>query len=155
MPVGPPFYDQVSRPLFIVLILAMGIGPLLAWRRTSTRALRRNLAIPALAAAVCAAVLPVVGIRDIWANIAFAVCSFTICAILYEIWRGVRVRHLHGEPYPLALYMLFERYRQRYGGLLVLLGLVVVGLGVICSAFFPGQEGCWVEPGHEKNISGY
>src|SRR5260370_26443668 len=139
MPVGPPFYDQVSRPLFIVLILAMGIGPLLAWRRTSTRALRRNLAIPALAAAVCAAVLPVVGIRDIWANIAFAVCSFTICAILYEIWRGVRVRHLHGEPYPLALYMLFERYRQRYGGYLVqLVPVTLSGCGV-CSHLFPVQ----------------
>src|SRR5260370_17576226 len=76
MTVGPPFYDQVSRPLFIVLILAMGIGPLLAWRRTSTRALRRNLAIPAFPAAVCAALLPVVGIRDIWSSIAFPVCSF-------------------------------------------------------------------------------
>src|SRR5258708_23579082 len=104
----------------------MGIGRVVAWRRTSTRALRRNLAIPALAAAVCAAVLPVVGIRDIWANIAFAVCSFTICAILYEIWRGVRVRHLHGEPYPFALYMLFERYRQRYGGFPVYLARVVL-----------------------------
>ena len=155
MTVGPPFYDQVSRPLFIVLILAMGIGPLLAWRRTSTRALRRNLAIPALAAAVCAAVLPVVGIRDIWANIAFAVCSFTICAILYEIWRGVRVRHLHGEPYPLALYMLFERYRQRYGGYLVHLGLVMLALGVIGSHFFQVQQDAVLKPGQEINIAGY
>ena len=155
MTVGPPFYDQVSRPLFIVLILAMGIGPLLAWRRTSTRALRRNLTIPALAAAVCAAVLPVVGIRDIWANVAFAVCSFTICAILYEIWRGVRVRHLHGEPYPFALYMLFQRYRQRYGGYLVHLGLVMLALGVIGSHFFQVQQDAVLKPGQEINIAGY
>ncbi|MGZ3629317.1 MAG: heme lyase CcmF/NrfE family subunit, partial [Ktedonobacteraceae bacterium] len=114
--VGPPFYNQVDGPIFIALILVMGIGPLLAWRRTSTRALRRNLGIPALAAAICAAVLPLLGIRDVWANIAFAVCSFTACAMLYEMWRGVRVRHHHGESYPVALYMLFERYRQRYGG---------------------------------------
>ncbi|HET7637445.1 MAG TPA: cytochrome c-type biogenesis CcmF C-terminal domain-containing protein, partial [Ktedonobacteraceae bacterium] len=138
--VGPPFYNQVNGPIFIVLILAMGIGPLLAWRRTSTRALRRNLGIPALAAAVCAAVLPLIGIRDIWANIAFAVCSFTAGAILYEIWRGVRVRHRHGEPYPIALFMLFERYRQRYGGYLVHLGLVMLAVGIIGSHFFQVQQ---------------
>src|SRR5205807_3019582 len=53
MTVGPPFYNSVNGPLFVALVLAMGVGPLLAWRRTSTRALWRNLGIPALAAAVC------------------------------------------------------------------------------------------------------
>lgn len=153
--VGPPFYDQVNGPLFIVLILAMGIGPLLAWRRTSTRALRRNLGIPALAAAACAAVLPLAGIRDVWANVAFAICSFTAGAILYEIWRGVHVRHRHGEPYPVALYMLFERYRQRYGGYLVHLGLVMLAVGVIGSQFFQVQQDASLTPGHEMNIAGY
>ena len=153
--VGPPFYDQVDGPLFIALILAMGIGPLLAWKRTSTRALRRNLGIPALAAAVCAAVLPLVGIRDIWANIAFAVCSFTAGAILYEFWRGARVRYRHGEPYPVALYMLFERYRQRYGGYLVHLGLVLLAVGVIGSNFFQVQQDAVLKPGQEVDISGY
>ncbi len=153
--VGPPFYDKVNGPIFIVLILAMGIGPLLAWRRTSTRALRRNLGIPALAAAVCAAVLPLAGIRDIWANIAFAVCSFTAGAILYEIWRGVRVRHRHGEPYLIALYMLFERYRQRYGGYLVHLGLVMLAVGVIGSHFFQVQQDAVLKPGQEITIADY
>src|SRR5207247_5682152 len=35
MTVGPPFYNSVAGPLLVVLILAMGVGPLLAWRRTS------------------------------------------------------------------------------------------------------------------------
>ncbi len=153
--VGPPFYNQVDGPIFIVLILAMGIGPLLAWRHTSTRALRRNLGIPALAAAICAAVLPLLGIRDIWANIAFAVCSFSAGAILYEMWRGVRVRHRHGEPYLFALYMLFERYRQRYGGYLVHLGLVMLAVGIIGSHFFQVQQDAVLKPGQKMDVAGY
>jgi cytochrome c-type biogenesis protein CcmF len=153
--VGPPFYNQVDGPLFIALIAAMGIGPLLAWGRTATRTLRRNLGIPALAAAGCAAVLPLAGIRDIWANVAFAACAFTAGAILYEIWRGVRVRHLHGEPYPVALFMLIDRYRQRYGGYLVHLGLVLLAVGVIGSHFFQVQQDAVLKPGQETDIAGY
>lgn len=155
MTVGPPFYERVNGPLFVVLILAMGVGPLLAWRRTSTSALWRNLSVPALAAALCAAVLPLLGIRDIAANIGFAVCSFTAGAILYELWRGMRVRHSHGEAYPVALYMLIQRYRQRYGGYVVHLGLVLLAVGVIGSHFFQIQQDAVLKPGQEMNVGGY
>ena len=155
MTVGPPFYDRVNGPLFLVLILAMGVGPLLAWRRTSLHALWRNLGVPVLAAAVCAAVLPLAGVRNIWVNIGFAVCSFTAGAILYEFWRGVRVRHRHGEPYPLALSTLIGRYRQRYGGYLVHLGLVLLAIGVIGSHFFQVQRDAVLKPGQAMQIAGY
>ncbi len=153
--VGPPFYEQVNGPILLVLILAMGIGPLLAWRRTSTRSLWRNLGVPALAAALCAAILPLAGIRDIWANVAFAVCAFTAGAILYEIWRGVRVRHRHGEVYPIALYMLINRYRQRYGGYIVHLGFVLLAVGVIGSHFFQSQQDAVLKPGQQISLAGY
>ena len=155
MTVGPPFYDSVNGPLFAVLILAMGVGPLLAWRRTSTSALWRNLSLPALAAAICAGILPLAGIRDIGANVGFAVCSFTAVAILYELWRGLRVRHRHGESYPVALYTLISRYRQRYGGYLVHLGLVLLAVGVIGSHFFQVQQDALLKPGQEIHIAGY
>ncbi len=153
--VGPPFYEQVNGPILLVLILAMGIGPLLAWRRTSTRALWRNLSLPALVAALCAAVLPLVGVRDVGANVAFAVCAFTAGAILYEVWRGVRVRHKHGEAYPMALFMLVNRYRQRYGGYIVHLGFVLLAVGVIGSNFFQSQKDAVLKSGQSVSVSGY
>ncbi len=155
MTVGPPFYNQVNGPILIVLIVAMGVGPLLAWRRTSRRALWRNLAVPAVAAAACAIILPTVGIYDIWANIGFAVCSFTAGAIVYEFWRGMRVRHSHGEPYLLAFNMLIARYRRRYGGYLVHLGLVLLAIGVIGSHFFQVERDAVLKPGQQLNIAGY
>ncbi len=155
MTVGPPFYNAVNGPLFVLLLVAMGVGPLLAWRRTSTHVLWRNLGIPALAAAVCAAILPLLGVRDVWANIGFAVCSFTTIAILYELWRGMRVRHSHGEAYPAALFMLINRYRQRYGGYIVHLGLVMLAVGAIGSHFFQVQKDSVLKPGQEMNVAGY
>jgi len=153
--VGPPFYNQVISPLLAVLILAMGIGPLLAWRRTSTRALWKNLCVPAIGAALCALILPLVGVTDVLANIGFAICAFTAGAILYELWRGVRVRHKHGENYLFALYMLFARYRQRYGGYLVHLGMVALVVGIIGSHFFQQQQDSVLKSGQEMSIAGY
>lgn len=155
MTVGPSFYKAVNGPLFIVLLLAMGVGPLLAWRRTSSAALWRNLSVPVVLAALSAIVLPLFGITDVGANIGFSICTFTAAAILYELWRGARVRHGHGEPYIVAVYMLFNRYRQRYGGYLVHLGLVMLAVGVIGSQFFQLQKDAVLKAGQEVNVAGY
>ena len=154
MSVGPPFYDNVNGPLFALLIVTMGVGPLLAWRRTSTRALWRNLSVPVVLAAVCAVILPLAGVTNVLANIGFSVCVFTAGTIFYEIWRGARVRHGHGEPYILAVYMLFNRYRQRYGGYVVHLGLVLLAVGVIGSQFFQQQKDVTLKAGQETQIAG-
>ena len=154
MTVGPPFYENVNGPLFVLLLLAMGIGPLLAWRRTSLRSLWRNLCVPVVLAAVCAGILPLLGITNVVANIGFSVCAFTATAILYELWRGMLVRHAHGEPYPIALYMLFNRYRQRYGGYIVHLGLALLAVGVIGSHFFQTQKDVVLTSGQETTMAG-
>src|SRR6202022_1791584 len=117
-------------------------------------ALCRNLSVPAVIAAICALILPLAGVTDVVANVGFAICAFTAGAICYELWRGGRVRHSHGEPYWLALYMLFNRYRQRYGGYLVHLGLVFLTVGVIGSHFFQVQQDATLKPGQEMNIAG-
>jgi Cytochrome c biogenesis factor len=153
--VNAPFYNAVNGPLLIVLVLAMGIGPLLAWRRTSLQALWRNLCLPVILAALCAAILPFVGVTNIAANVGFSICTFTAGAILYELWRGVRVRHSHGEPLPLALLMLFLRYRRRYGGYIVHLGMVLLTVGIIGSNYFQQQNDATLKSGQEMSIAGY
>jgi cytochrome c-type biogenesis protein CcmF len=83
------------------------------------------------------------------------VCIFTAGTIFYELWRGARVRHRHGEPYVLALSMLFRRYRHRYGGYVVHLGLVLLAIGVIGSHFFQVEHDAVVKPGQEINVNAY
>ncbi|HEY0757111.1 MAG TPA: heme lyase CcmF/NrfE family subunit [Ktedonobacteraceae bacterium] len=153
--VGSTFYNQVDGPIFAVLLLTMGIGPLLAWRHMTTNALWRNLLPPVIVAAACALILPLVGIRDLIANIGFTVCAFTASSILYELWRGVRVRHSHGEPYPLALIMLIQRYRRRYGGYIVHLGLILLAAGMLGSHVFQQEHDTTLKPGQTVTIGAY
>src|SRR6202521_2437844 len=61
--VGPPFFNRVNVPVALLLLLLTGVGPLLAWRKTSFESLKRNFLWPALGAIVVGAVLIAVGIR--------------------------------------------------------------------------------------------
>ena len=56
--VGPPWFNRLTTPLAIVLVLLSGIGPVLAWRRMTPSSLRRILLAPLLftaAVLACAA----------------------------------------------------------------------------------------------------
>src|SRR3990172_4238253 len=40
--VGPPFYQKATGPQFLVLLILMGIGPLVAWRKASAQIKREG-----------------------------------------------------------------------------------------------------------------
>ena len=44
--VGPPFFNKVNGPLALGLVFLMGVGPLIAWRRTSPQTLMRTFLAP-------------------------------------------------------------------------------------------------------------
>ena len=46
--VAEPFYNQVNGPLLLALVLLMGIGPLLPWRRATWASVRSALVVPAM-----------------------------------------------------------------------------------------------------------
>ena len=52
--VGPPFFNKVNVPIAMVLLVFTGIGPLLAWRKTSLESLKKNFLIPTILAVLTA-----------------------------------------------------------------------------------------------------
>jgi cytochrome c-type biogenesis protein CcmF len=155
MTVGESFYNVTDGLLFLALILVMGIGPLLAWRRASWQSILRNFRWPALIAALCALVLPLAGVTSIIANVGFSVCVFSAATIAYEFYRGTLVRHRHGESYPRAAHMLVSRHRQRYGGYLVHLGLILLAVGIIGSHAFQSERDISLSAGQTASFEGF
>src|SRR5205823_4566772 len=62
--VGPPYFKQVAGPLLGALLLLMGIGPLMPWRRASREHLLHNFLMPVAGTVAGLAILLVFGIRD-------------------------------------------------------------------------------------------
>ena len=95
--VGEPFFNRVNGPILLVIVLLMGVGPLLPWRRASARTALRLLRYPLGAAVVVAAALAVAGVRQPVALLALAVVALGVTGILHELLRGTLSRHRRGE----------------------------------------------------------
>ena len=154
--VARPFYDQVNGPLMLALVLLMGVGPLLPWRRANLRSLRRALLLPGAVGLATAAVLLIVGIRQPYAVVGFGLCALVTTSILIEWTRGTLARRRSvGDNPAVGFIRLIIANRPRYGGYVVHLAVVMVALGVVGQSFYGVQRDVVMFPGDEVTVGDY
>ncbi len=145
-----PFYNRVAVPIGLFLIFLTGVGPLLAWRSTSLRSIRRNFVLPCIAILATAVVLMAAGVRpwkdddatgSIYALVCFALSAGVITAIGAEFLRGAGVvRAQTGKNLLSSGILLTRRNTRRYGGYIIHFGIVVMFIGLAGSAFNQSKE---------------
>src|SRR5579862_7666726 len=134
--VGPPFFNKVEVPIALFLLLLTGVGPLLAWRKTSTDALKRNFLWPVVAGLVAGVIAFALGWRDIYPLMCLILCVFVALTIFAEFYRGARViSQRDGGNLLAAAGELTMRNTRRYGGYIVHFAMVMIFIGVAGSAF--------------------
>jgi cytochrome c-type biogenesis protein CcmF len=136
--VGPPYYNFFLKAFGLPLLLLMGIGPLIAWRRASLRGLWRTFLWPLGIAVVGGAVLIALGAgSSIPGLVGYTFCLFVLASIGLEFTRGTRARHaLTGGSWAGAFAQLVGRNRRRYGGYVVHASIVLLAIGVIGSSAY-------------------
>ena len=145
--VGPPFFNKVMIPAGIALLLLTGVGPLLAWSKTSGQSLLRNFRWPAVGAVIVAIALMIGGIRPwedqsyLYSLVALSLCALVFITIVSEFYRGARVVHTQtGQNIFLSAVTLTRRNTRRYGGYIVHFGVVVIMIGFAGAAFYQNTE---------------
>ena len=153
--VGPPFFNKVNVPIALFLLLLTGVGPLLAWRKTSFDALRRNFAWPLAGGLLAGAIAFVFGFREIYALICLILSVFVTLTIFAEFFRGARVIAARDHTNILsAVGDLTMRNTRRYGGYVVHFGMVLVFIGIAGSAFNKDVQ-MDMAPGQSLSIGPY
>ena len=144
--VGAPFYNRVNIPVGLFLLFLTGIGPLLAWRSTSIRSIRKNFVLPGIAFFTMLAAL-LIFVDQPWKDgddkqatifslMAFSLAACVITAISAEFLRGVNVlRTQTGKNLAASTLLLIRRNTRRYGGYVVHFGIVVMFIGIAGGAF--------------------
>ncbi len=134
--VGAPFFNKVNIPLGLLLLFLTGVGPLLAWRKTSAESLRRNFLWPTIIGVIGGLFAFTFGVRDFYAFICLLLCTFVAATLGLEYYRGAKVIRIRsGMNWLSSAVELTLRNTRRYGGYIVHFGMVMIFVGLAGQAF--------------------
>src|SRR5208282_2888051 len=153
--VGAPFFNKVNIPIGLLLLFLTGVGPLLAWRKTSVESLKRNFTWPLIIGVIGGTVIFALGYRETYSLICFSLCFFVTATIVMEFYRGAKViRVRSGASYLTSAIELTSRNTRRYGGYIVHMGMVLIFIGLAGVAFNRDVQKD-MQPGSTMQIGSY
>jgi cytochrome c-type biogenesis protein CcmF len=153
--VAAPFFNTWLTPVGLLLLFLTGVGPLMAWRKSTVANLVQQFLWPVATGAVVLAGVLLAGL-PIWASgLCFVLCGFVLASMAQEFIRGTLVRRqATGTDVLTAMVGLFARSRRRYGGYIVHVGMVLAFLGFAGGAY-ERNESASMLPGEHVSIEPY
>jgi cytochrome c-type biogenesis protein CcmF len=154
--VGPPYYNTVFMPVALGLILLMGIGPYIPWRKASLQNLKDLFVMPTLIAFMGLGLFFVVGIRSLYALAGLAVVCFVGGAIFLDFakiasfWaKRDQVNHVQG------FVSAYRKNPRRMAGIITHIGVLVMMVGIIFSTIYQQEQILIMKPGEEVKLNSY
>ena len=153
-----PFFNTIIAPMGYMVLLLMGIGTLIAWRKSSWEGLRRNFKNPLILATVGTVFLAwfLADRNLLWSvHTIFWLTIFVTSTIVLEIVKAVQAKSSQTKSnFIIVLFYVIARNPRRYGGLLIHFGVVLMFLG-FAGTFFKVERNMTLEPGVPQQIGEY
>ncbi len=130
--VGAAWYERITGPLFILLVLLMGFCPLAVWGGTALNRLRNRLLVLVPLSLLPPMIAWLSGIRDAYVLLTLLMTGLAVCVIFADYVGAVRAaqKRVKGN-FVKALWTPIREQHRRYGGLIVHLGIVLMSIGII------------------------
>ncbi len=155
--VGPPFFNQVNVPLFLALLFLMGVGPLIAWRRSSIKVLRKTFLKSFLTGSALTLLFLYLDPTRVLAAVSFGLSLFAIMTVESEFRRAVKNRRAlcDEESIPTAMVQVVRRKPRRYGGFLVHLGIAIMAVAITASSTYKIEKDISLVVGESVEVGRY
>ncbi|MEZ5570035.1 MAG: heme lyase CcmF/NrfE family subunit [Halioglobus sp.] len=147
--VGPPYFNAVFVPLMALLAPLMGFGPVSRWKRDKTSRWRAELALPAVAALLCAITLPLLSAPyNVWVALAVLLAAWLVLGLVRDVWLRLR----SGSHLAAGLRRLTPSY---LGMVLAHLGFAACIVGVVATSQYSLEHDLKMQPGDARTVAGY
>ncbi|MEO5378448.1 MAG: heme lyase CcmF/NrfE family subunit [Magnetococcus sp. DMHC-6] len=154
--VGAPYYNKVFVPIMLGLLLLMGVGPIIPWRRMMAGIWRRFFLLPIIFAGAALGLGVTLGIAHPYGLVTLSLICFVLMTHGMDIYRGMQARRVRdGVGMMMAGILLFRRNKRRYGGFIVHLGILVMAAGFIGSGMFQKERDLLMNSGDSIQVGGW
>ena len=151
--VGPPFFNATFIPLMVPLVIALGVGPLLPWKRADLGGVLARLKL----AFTAALILTLITAYLTWGKGVFGAMGIGIA-----VWLGASVLAEFGERIGFGRVSLSDSVkraiglpRAAWGRTLAHFGLAVTVAGVTGAGLWQVESIQIMRPGDKVEVSGY
>jgi cytochrome c-type biogenesis protein CcmF len=153
--VGEPYFNRMAVPVFLALLMLMGIGPALPWGRSDRTTVLRALVTPVPAALVGVAVAWLAGARGGYLLFTAALVGYALWVTAAQALLPARRRLRRGERALGALAGSARKSPRRLGAYVVHFGLIVTFAAVAVSSTYQQDLEATVRRGESVEIGRY
>jgi cytochrome c-type biogenesis protein CcmF len=154
--VGEPVFNRLAVPLSFGLLLVMGIGPLLPWRRTDPVVVADNLRVPVGVALLAGLVTAVTISRIGYVVLAVVAGVYVIAvAITHLLGRASAVGAVRNENLGAAVRRQLRSEPSFWAGQLSHCGVALAAIGLALAANLGLQSEARLSPGESVTFGGY
>ncbi len=143
--VGEPYFNRMAIPVFLALLLLIGMGPALPWGKTRKGGVGKALLQPLPAGLIALVIAFAFGVRA-WPLL------LTVAFTGYALWVTAR---RGAEPVLRAKSRTDKRALRIFGGYLAHFGLLVTFLAIAISATYQESTEATVRPGEPFSVGDY
>ena len=153
--VGAPYFNAVFIPLMVPLVILMGIGPLMAWKRGDLPGVLSRLKVALLFTVIVfgiALALSGVSVVDIAGAAGMALAAWLAVAVKLEWMQRVK---LFQVPFADSMRRARALPRASYGMSLAHMGLALLIVGVTGSSAWKQENILTMDVGETVNVAGF
>ena len=153
--IGIPFFNAVTIPFFLLMLLLMGVGPAVAWRRSNPQRLLKACLAPAIGAVLVGTFLLILGVRNLYANLSYSLSWFVALTVLLEFSRAIRAQRATNLNLIAATTTAVKKHQRRLAGGLVHLGVAITAIAITASMAHKTEQELSIKPGGDATVGRY
>ncbi len=141
--VGPPYFNRMTMPIGLTLLLLMAVAPVLPWRKASGELLRDRLWWPAWTGVASIVVAVLIGATGVATLLAFGLGGFAAGSAVRQIALASRRQGWRGFV------------GRANGGMVVHLGVIMIGVALAASMSYVRQAEFDLSEGDTARVAGH
>ena len=144
--VGAPWFDRAAVPISLLLLFALGLGPITPYRKARAGVLWSRLRVPIQVSGVSTATIAILGVHAITVLTTWALAVVIVASIVRQAFVQA--------PGP-GLVGLYRSDPGDWGGMVSHIGVAMVAVAIAFSGSFDTRDTVSLDPGESVVVDGY